>query len=280
MAKQIVIKNDSVVKRAFTINELLEGLNCKYGSMDYHHCLDLWNINKVGYLVIYNAAHVGRGVHLMGYGQTKEVKLVLSMPATSYDCDLLFELCERIRTIWKTDKVTIDGEKYDVSKVPEYKEELKNACKSVLCKSAAIYNSKEVTMYCAHYPIVFDVDQLTSYGNDYESFATFLNDRQPEAFMSNANIMPSSGNKETAVYVIIDDGLFILPDTPERENSLVACLNISGQGVANFIEFSTFISLVPKDKIQPFDCRHHFYGPLSISELRRIFNQAPPRYKP
>lgn len=277
MAKEIVIVNSRIIRKALKISDVIGDSGCVYGTFDSSFRIELMQTG--GNPVIVFGERMGRGVQIAGLGNKKEILLKLCMPATKDDVELLYELTGNVCDAWGTENVFVDGQKVNRTSFKECIEDDINKNIQMLANADTIFGGMEtLDLPCATLPISISIEQAKSFANNYEAFGDFLNDRQQIlGFKSTPATYFNDENELCAKYVVLSGGPVILPaeapkTIPTSRGKLVCghtyitCPEIG----AGDMDFETFLKSLPKDRIQPFDCKCVVVGPFSDDELAEI----------
>lgn len=281
MSRNITINNSRLLKSKVSISNLIGDNNYILGYLDENfRATD--DESESCHCILYDKGHIGRGVQLIGLNDKKTFRLSLSMPCTAEDVEMFYKTAERVAAQWNAKNVIVDDETVDVSELQKYVERDISQNISLLNNPYDYVHNGYVTLYCAICPICLSAEQLLSFGADYSSFTTYLNDRQQiDAFYSCPHYFKE---EETliAMYIVIEDGYFILPNHPKTTIKSSVGIKVCDQAIVAISEllpgestsvmcYDEFVSLLPQDKKSEFDCQHMLISPISKEDLIEVF---------
>lgn len=183
---------------------------------------------------------------------------------------------------WKS--IIIDDETVDVSELQKYVERDISMNIYLLNKPSDYAHGGYATLYCAICPICLSAEQLISFGADYSSFSTYLNEKQQiDAFYSCPHYFKQE-EELIVMYIVIEDGYFILPNHPKTTIKSAEGIKVCDQAIVAISEllpgestsvmlYDYFVSLLPQNKKSEFDSQHMLIGPLSKEELIDVFKK-------
>ena len=88
MSRDLIVRNNRLIKKPLSVNDLIYGSTYAYGTLDeYDRMVEFDKIGD-GPVVVYDRDHIGRGVQIEELSK-KQVKLSLPLPATTYDINVL-----------------------------------------------------------------------------------------------------------------------------------------------------------------------------------------------
>lgn len=283
MSRNITIKNSRLLKSKVSISNLIGDNNYIIGYLDeYFRATD--DESEASHCVLYDKSHIGRGVQLVSLNDKKTFRLSLNMPCTAEDVQMLYKTADRVASEWNAKSIIIDDETVDVSILQKYAERDISQNISLLNNPSDYAQGGYVTLYCAICPISLSAEQLISFGADYSSFSTYLNEKQQiDSFYSCPHYFKEE-EALIAMYIIIEDGYFILPNHPKTTIRSAEGIKVCDQAIVAISElhpgestsvmlFDDFVSLLPQNKKSEFDCQHMLIGPLSKEELTDVFNK-------
>lgn len=282
MSRNITIKNSRLLKSKVLVSNLIGDNNYILGYLDeFFRATD--DESEACHSVLYDKKHIGRGVQLIGLNDKKTFRLSLSMPCTAEDVQMLYKTAERVASQWNAKSIIIDDEKVDVSELQKYVERDISQNISLLNNPSDYAHGGYVTLYCAICPICISAEQLISFGADYSSFSTYLNEKQQiDAFYSCPHYFKEE-EALIAMYIIIEDGYFILPNHPKTTIGSAEGIKVCDQAIVAISEllhgestsvmlYDDFVSLLPQNKKTVFDCQHILISPLTKEELIGVFS--------
>lgn len=283
MSRNITIKNSRLLKSKVSISKLLEDNDYILGYLDENfRATD--DVSETCHCVLYDKGNIGRGVQLIGLDDKKTFRLSLSMPCTAEDVQMFYKTAEHVASQWNARSVIVDDETVDVSELQKCIAHDISLNIGLLNHPSDYAHDGYVTLYCAICPICLSTEQLISFGADYPSFSTYLNDRQQiDAFYS----CPHYFREEEALiamYIVIEDGYFILPNQPKTtirssegikvcDQAIVAIPDLLPGESTSVMLYDDFVSRLPQNKKSVFDCQHMLIGPLSKEELVKLFGE-------
>lgn len=284
MAREIVVKNSRLFKRPLPISQLIESIGCGYGVMDEHFRLSLNEMSNDGPFVIFDKQHIGRGIQIFDFDNSKEIRLRLPYPSTKYDVDLLYTFVKEIALHWKTNKIdVVDETVIPLSDIDKFREADYEMNINILVNPFSFFSSSSLTFPCAIFPISFSEEQLQACSSDYESFASLLHEKQSLLPFFSRPMFITLGEEEiSSVYVVIADGYFILPKVPEMKykedgveqicsTARVVITNLFSDEEISKMDYNQFLVSIPDNKKTEFDSKGILVQPLSETELRQIF---------
>lgn len=281
MSRNIVIKNGCLLKSKVSKSSLMGESKYSIGYLDDNfRATD--DESEACHCILYDRNNIGRGVQLIGLDEKKSMSLALSMPCTAEDVQMLYETAARVAALWKTTSVMIDDEMVDVSELQQYAERDLSLNIKMLKDPSPYAHDGYATLYGAICPICVSTDQFKSFGDDYASFSTFLNDRQQiDAFYSCPYYFKQE-EELVAMYVVIEDGYLVLPNRPktiincadcvkECDRVIIAISDLLPGESTSTMDYNVFVSRLSHDMVSVFDCQHLLIRPLSKEELIEIF---------
>ena len=281
MSRNIVIKNRSLFKSKVSKSSLTGEHKYSIGYLDDNfRATD--DESEACHCILYNKNNIGRGVQLLGLNDKKTLSLALSMPCTAEDVQMLYETAARVAALWKATSVMIDDQMVDVSELQQYAERDLSLNIEMLKAPSQYTHDGYATLYGAICPVCVSTEQFKSFADDYASFSVFMNDRQQiDAFYSCPYYFKQE-EELIAMYVVIEDGYFILPNCPktvincadgvkECDRVIIAISDLLPGESTSTMNYNDFVSRLPLDKISVFDCQHQLICPLSKEELIEIF---------
>lgn len=279
MSRDLTIRNDAFLKKALSLEKLIEGSNLSYGTMDGQDRMEKLRTIGDGPVVVFDQDHIGRGVQVTEISR-KSLKLSLPLPATSYDIDALYLLAGRAAALWSRSRVE-DPDNDRVISPSEMEEHRKADYRSNIEILSKLHStpSEPVTLPCAFFPISIEGETLSSFASEktYGGFARYLHERQETGAFFSCGIIASFPDRAgtTSIYVVIDQGVTILPYKPrdmyregeeskECDNYLIA---YKYRGSLLTMDYDAFTKKVPPERKSPFDATHWQLSAMDEEEL-------------
>ena len=285
MARELFIRNSRLLKKPLSMSEIVSGHKWSYGTLDDHGRLDEGKIDNSGPLIIYDTEKIGRGIQILDHDSSKEIHLVLVLPATEGDVRMLYDVAKRIAELWKSKHISVDGDKEDVSNLDHCIDFDIKTHKSVLRNARQIFNGSEyLNLACATLPVCISIEQLENFADDYNEFGHYLHEKQMISAYKSAPLFAQLDDVICSIYVFFDNGEIILPKEPEmkftQEGEIYTCEEsyifvhdlLEGEKISK-MRFDDFVSRVPSEKKTEFDYRHILINPLTSEELQAIFKE-------
>ena len=286
MAKILITRNNNLIKKALSLDELIAGSGYSFGTLDeYNRMVEFGAIGN-GPIVVYDCKHIGRGVEILELSK-KQLKLSLPLPATAYDIDVLYYLARRAAELWECRVINdpegdirrISLDDVDAHKKADYDSNIR-----ILANWFSL--DPGVTMLpCAMFPISIEGKTLESFGSElsYDGFAKYLHERQENDAYYTRGLLTSLPDMDSvsSLYVLIDQSICILPFEPkdfyrDEDNSVKECENCfvaywQGENLLK-MDYHAFLENVPSKRKKPFDASNWQLSPMSEEELVAIFN--------
>ena len=284
MSRDLIVRNNHLIKKPLSIDDLVYGSTYAYGTLDeYDRMVEFDKIGD-GPVVVYDRDHIGRGVQIEELSK-KQVKLSLPLPATAYDIDVLFHLAQRAAELWGNNLI-IDPDYESRINLDDIGSQKKADYESSIGILASWPSSDPgpTCLPCALFPISVENKTLEAFGSEtnYDVFAQYLHERQKIDAYYTRGLLTSLPDVEgvSSLYVIIDQGICILPfkpkdsyrdgdDVKECDNYLIAYWH--GENLLK-MEYDAFLEKVSTEKKKPFDASHWQLPAMSEDELVAIFN--------
>lgn len=294
MAKEIIINNPAFFfKKSIEMNELIEGTDYIAGYQDSNYRFtESPDQENSDVRVLYNCKCITRGIYIDEFSSSK-VHLRIPMPAAQEDFEMLVDLTKRIADRWKVKTVQVEGEQMAVSELDQIISADALANRVFLKGIPDMMKDKEiksVSLACAKFPIVFAIEHIASFAEDYSAFSKYLHERQSINAFYTAPQYRMGQNGIKALYTIIQ-GAFILPDDPfisvdladgSSQKCVEATVVFAGANYEEegedaqltFLmnEFMEFVAKVPESHKCQFDFNHTLYYNLSFKDMTAIFN--------
>ena len=126
MSRDLIVRNNHLIKNPLSINDLIDGSTYAYGTLDeYDRMVEFDKIGD-GPVIVYDRNHIGRGVQIEELSK-KQIKLSLPLPATAFDIDVLYYLARRAAERWGNNviidpdwKIRISLDDIDTQKKADY----------------------------------------------------------------------------------------------------------------------------------------------------------------
>ena len=247
--------------------------------------------------MFYNPAHIGRGVLFsLSKIQPKHLGLLLRLPATDEDVDVLFDLVDQLIQF---DECTmkINEEDAPIEELPRLRKEFKEYNRKLLMNEVTKLKQKEqelISIPCMLYYIDIDLKAINSFPNDQDvmiGFRDHLHNRQKLSVKSaKFGLYSHKGSIKLilAQYVITTNEYLVIPKgrmiskviemygykgVNERVNYWRYELK-DGDDLIGYIFVDELLELIPSDKIREFDATKYVVGKFTREELQAMFDKA------
>ena len=284
MSRDLIVRNNHLIKKPLSINDLIDGSTYAYGTLDeYDRMVEFDKIGD-GPLIVYDRNHIGRGVQIEELSK-KQIKLSLPLPATAYDIDVLYYLARKAAERWGNN-VIIDPDwenRFGLNDIDTHKKADYGSSIKILA-SWPLSDPGTTCLPCALFPISIENKSLGAFGSEtnYDGFARYLHERQEIDAYYTRGLLTSLPDVEgvSSLYILVDQGICILPfkpknsyrdgdDVKECDKYFIAYWH--GENLMK-MEYNVFLESVSPEKKKPFDASHLQLSAMSEEELVAIFH--------
>ncbi len=287
MAIDVVIKQKLFGNKIMPLKVML-GDDLEYGVYEG----DRLETGKLGgsEFVAYNPYCIGRGFSIIWKpGETKEIALRLPIPSTKYEIKDFYSAVERMANHWGGSLI-VDGNKTSLSDFLSGFERMLEFNDDTLKRiSSDVIDGKheELVLHSAMWPLAMGIEEARSFLENSDNFAWWLHKKQTiEAYFESPKFYYEEGEL-CGKYMLTSDLPAVFPNKPAVPMGAIdlstgkpieckkwSVIIVDGEKVVCDIEYSEFLKLIPKEKINRFDASRFLLAEMTWEEIRAIADQG------
>lgn len=285
MSIEVTIKQKLFGKQTMPL-EVILGEELRYGNFENDHLND-GELGETDFIA-YHPDHIGRGFSVIwNPGEKKQIYLRLPQPSTPAELTDFFAAIERMVTYWKG-SLTVDGNRQTLPAFLSTLDDMIEFNTKVIkdfSQKVLTGEHEALTLYSAMWPLAIGKEEAEHFLENPFYFSSWLHEKQSmDVYFASPDFF-SEEEGIVARYLFTDHLPAIFPSQPsvpfgmtdlttgkalECDHWYVYMVLSDSKEPLGEVEYSKFLSLLPKSKITRYDAERFLLDELTEEEMKEI----------